>query len=171
MINVGVIGVEEPLLATCWTTAGDAAPPRGDERSPLRLRARIEAAAHAGFRGFGITHVDLMQAQREYGGLAGIRAMFDDHGMKYREVEFLSDWWTTGPERDESDKVRRGLLAAATELGARHVKIGPDFADGPWDFDRWALPKRAERHRSVPRMLTSRRRRRRRGPDHEPRNQ
>lgn len=135
MINVDVSGDEEPLLATCWTTAGDAAPLRGDERSPLR--ARIEAAAHAGFRGCGFTHVDLMQAQREY-GLAGIRAMFDDHGMEYREVEFLSDWWTTGSERDKSDKVRRELLAAATELGARHVKIGPDFADGPWDFNRWA---------------------------------
>ena len=36
---------DQDLLATCWTTAGDAAPLRGDERSPLPLRERVEAAA------------------------------------------------------------------------------------------------------------------------------
>lgn len=127
----------EPLHATCWTTAGDAAPLRGDERSPLPLRARIEAAASAGFRGFGVTHVDLVHAQREY-GIAGIRAMLDDHGLEHREVELLSDWWTGGEARARSDRVRQELLEAAEALGARHVKVGPDFADGPWELDHWA---------------------------------
>jgi hypothetical protein len=38
---------DQDLLATCWTTAGDAAPLRGDERSPLPLRERVEAPAAA----------------------------------------------------------------------------------------------------------------------------
>ena len=40
---------DEDLLATRWTTAGDAAPLGGDERSPVPLRERIEAAGAAGF--------------------------------------------------------------------------------------------------------------------------
>ncbi|HEX7149275.1 MAG TPA: TIM barrel protein [Actinomycetota bacterium] len=63
---------DQDLLATCWTTAGDAAPLRGDERSPLPLRERVEATAEAGFRGIGLLHVDLLTAEREH-GLAGIR--------------------------------------------------------------------------------------------------
>ena len=53
---------DQDLLATCWTTAGDAAPLRGDERSPLPLRERVEAAAAAGFRGIGLLHIDLVVA-------------------------------------------------------------------------------------------------------------
>ena len=41
----------EDLLATCWTTAGDATPGSDDERSPLSLRERAEAAGAAGFTG------------------------------------------------------------------------------------------------------------------------
>ncbi|MCU1615728.1 MAG: hypothetical protein JWO98_3268 [Frankiales bacterium] len=44
----------DELLATCWTTARDAAPSRGDWRTPVPLRERIEAAAAAGFTGFGV---------------------------------------------------------------------------------------------------------------------
>lgn len=31
------------LLATCWTWAGDAAPARDDEASPIDIRTRLEA--------------------------------------------------------------------------------------------------------------------------------
>ncbi|MGW1619203.1 hypothetical protein [Streptomyces sp. NPDC002172] len=40
----------EDLLATCWTTAGAADPAGADQRSPLGLRERAEAASAAGFR-------------------------------------------------------------------------------------------------------------------------
>lgn len=33
---------DEDLLATCWTTAGDAAPLRGDEQSPIPLQERSD---------------------------------------------------------------------------------------------------------------------------------
>jgi len=58
---------EERLLATCWSSAGDAASDRADLRSPLNLRERIEAASAAGFRGFGLLSADLPAAEREYG--------------------------------------------------------------------------------------------------------
>ena len=127
---------DQDLLATCWTTAGDAAPLRGDEQSPIPLRERVEAAATAGFRGFGLVYADLVVAEREY-GLAGIRSLLDDNGLVHLELELLTDWWADGPRRRRSDEVRRKLLEAAGALGARHVKVAPDVSGEPWDHDRW----------------------------------
>ncbi|GAA4688161.1 sugar phosphate isomerase/epimerase [Pseudonocardia yuanmonensis] len=124
---------QDALLATCWTTAGDAAPLRGDERSPVPLRTRIEAAAEAGFRGFGVTHGDLAGALQEL-TWPDLRAILDDNGMEHREVELLGDWWTTGPARQASDAVRGRLLAAAEAVGARTIKIGPDFPEAPGEW-------------------------------------
>ncbi|MCU1616875.1 MAG: hypothetical protein JWO98_4415 [Frankiales bacterium] len=78
----------DELLATCWTTAGDAAPSRRDRRSPVPPRERIEAAAAAGFTGFGVLAVYLAVAERAH-GLPGIRAMLADNGIVQLELEGL----------------------------------------------------------------------------------
>ena len=96
---------EDRLLATCWSSAGDAASDRLDLRSPLNLRERIEAASAAGFRGFGLLSADLPAAEKEY-GLSGIRAMLDDNGMVDLELEGIPYWWDDGPQREESDRIR-----------------------------------------------------------------
>jgi sugar phosphate isomerase/epimerase len=127
----------DELLATCWTTAGDAAPSREDWRSPVPLRERIEAASAAGFTGFGVLAVDLAVAEREH-GLSGIRAMLADNGLVHLELEGLPDWWSAGPERARSDELRRFLLTAAEALGARHLKVTPDTSGAPWDAGHWA---------------------------------
>ncbi|MFD9186861.1 sugar phosphate isomerase/epimerase family protein [Streptomyces phaeochromogenes] len=127
----------EDLLATCWTTAGDAAPGRPDQRSPLMLRERVEAAGSAGYRGFGLLYADLVEAERAY-GLPGIRSLFEDNGLVHIELELLTDWWADGAPRAASDVVRLELLRAAEALGARHLKIGPDVEDRPWELDLWA---------------------------------
>ena len=131
----------DELLATCWTTAGDAAPSREDWRSPVPLRERIEAAAAAGFTGFGVLAVDVAVAvavaEREH-GWSGIRAMLADNGIVHLELEGLPDWWSGGPERARSDVLRRFLLTAAEALGARHLKVTPDTSGAPWHPDRWA---------------------------------
>lgn len=113
-----------PLLASCWTTAGDAAPQRGDERSPLPLRTRIEAAAAAGWSGFGLVHADIA-AFREEHPLEDLAMILRDNGMRYVEVEFLGDWWMTGGRREVSDRIRADLLDAAETLGALTVKAAP----------------------------------------------
>jgi len=127
----------DDLLATCWTSAGDAAPDRADLRSPLTLRERVEAAASAGFRGLGLLSDDLPAAVAEH-GLHGIRALLADNGIVHLELEGIPDWWDDGPRRQESDRVRRSLLEAAEVLGARHLKVTPDGDDAPWDRGRWA---------------------------------
>jgi sugar phosphate isomerase/epimerase len=127
----------DELLATCWTTAGDAAPSREDWRSPVPLRERIEAAAAVGFTGFGVLAVDLAVAEREH-GLPGIRAMLADNGIVHLELEGLPDWWSSGPERVRSDELRRFLLTAAEALGARHLKVTPDTSGVPWEPADWA---------------------------------
>jgi sugar phosphate isomerase/epimerase len=127
----------DELLATCWTTAGDAAPSREDWLSPVPLRERIEAAAAAGFTGFGVLAVDLAVAEREH-GLSGIRAMLSDNGIVHLELEGLPDWWSGGHERARSDELRTFLLTAAEALGARHLKVTPDTSGAPWDAGHWA---------------------------------
>jgi sugar phosphate isomerase/epimerase len=127
----------EELLATCWTSAGDAASDRPDLRSPLTLRERVEAASAAGFRGFGLLSDDLPAAVAEY-GLAGIQALLADNGIVVLELEGIPYWWDDGPRRHESDRIRRSVLQAAEALGARHIKVTPDGDDGPWDRGRWA---------------------------------
>jgi sugar phosphate isomerase/epimerase len=127
----------EDLLATCWTSAGDAASDRTDLRSPLPLRERIEAASAAGFRGFGLLSADLPAAEREY-GLSGIRALLEDNGIVHLELEGIPYWWDDGPRREESDRIRSSLLTAAEILGARHIKVTPDGDDAPWDPEHWA---------------------------------
>jgi sugar phosphate isomerase/epimerase len=127
----------DELLATCWTTAGDAAPSRADWRSPVPLRERIEAAAAAGFTGFGVLAVDLAVAERAH-GLTGIRTMLADNGIIHLELEGLPDWWSSGPERARSDELRGFLLTAAEALGARHLKVTPDTSGAPWEPGHWA---------------------------------
>ena len=127
----------DELLATCWTSAGDAASDRPDLRSPLTLRERIEAASAAGFRGFGLLSDDLPAAVAGY-QLTGIQAMLADNGIVHLELEGIPYWWDDGPRRQESDQVRRSMLEAAQAVGARHIKVTPDGDDGPWDPGHWA---------------------------------
>jgi sugar phosphate isomerase/epimerase len=115
------------LIATCWTSAGDAAPGRGDESSPVDLRHRIETVARTGWQGFGLVHADLVAA-KETIGLGTLARILTDNGIKHVELEFLDDWWTSGPSRHASNAVRADLLAAAPVLGVEHIKIGAGLA-------------------------------------------
>ena len=145
----------DELLATCWTTAGDAAPSREDWRSPVPLRQRIEAAAAAGFTGFGVLAVDLVVAEREH-AWSGIRSMLADNGIVHLELEGLPDWWSGGLERARSEEPRRFLLTAAEALGARHLKVTPDTSGARCQPGHWAaefalLAAQGRRCRGAPR--------------------
>ncbi|MET0456421.1 MAG: sugar phosphate isomerase/epimerase [Mycobacterium sp.] len=130
MTNDVADAISPALIATCWTSAGNAAPLREDETSPVSLAQRITAIADTGWQGIGLVHADLVQA-RDTIGYAELSRMIRDAGIGIVEVEFLNDWWATGEVRAASDLLRAELFEAATALDARHIKIGAGLTDDP----------------------------------------
>jgi len=69
-----------------------------------------------------------IQAYLQTSDLRNLHRVLDDHGMRWVEIEFLSDWWLRDGVADrESDAVRRACLSAAEQLGAAHIKVGGDM--------------------------------------------
>ena len=128
------------LVASCWTSAGDAAPLRNPETSPVPIAERIEAIAATGWSGFGLAHDDLAAARSTL-GFHGLRKLIDDAGLRYVEVEFLSDWWDDSLSHDWRPKFDL-LLDAAETLGARFIKVGTAFGDAAPDLEIFVDPLR-----------------------------
>jgi sugar phosphate isomerase/epimerase len=149
------------LLATCWTSAGDAAPDRGGEVSPVDLRTRIETAAEVGWEGFGLLHADLAIARSTL-GLPELRRILDGAGIEHVELEFLPWWWTSGERRRISDRsvdparFHADFDALATRAGVAGTRVavaGPGSRrPGPRRRGRAASPvrQRAVRCHSAP---------------------
>jgi len=112
------------LTAAYWTIAG-VFPGAGPEYSPYDFQERVEAAARAGFSGMGIWHADLDHILKRR-SLKEMKQILDDNGIRYTEVEFLTDWFLDGERKKESDVQKKKLLEAAEALQARQVKVG-DF--------------------------------------------
>ena len=121
------------LIASYWTIAGTL-PNSQQEYSPFDFQDRVEAVAGAGFKGIGIWHADLEHIL-ELTTLSDMKRILDDNGMRYVELEFLTDWFLEGERRRRSDARKKMLLTAAEVLQARHVKVG-DFTNEKCDFDR-----------------------------------
>lgn len=124
----------DTLLASCWTTAGATSPLDADQRSRVGFETRVVIAADIGFRGFGITHADIVELDNTI-GLEEARDILLDHGIQFVELEMLMDWFTTGQSRTSSDLVRRDLLAAAQTLPVRHIKVGATYGAMSWPKD------------------------------------
>lgn len=126
------------LVATCWTTAGDAAPMRSSERSPFNALDRVRAAAQTGWSGIGFVLDDLREVRNTI-GYERLAAEIKAEGLRHVEVELCSGWWRT-------DDIWRGhwseLLEAAHALGAAFIKIGTDSAPQADDLDPFVAPLR-----------------------------
>lgn len=125
------------IIAACWTTAGAAEPLGADDRSPVAIHERIDAAAAAGFDGFGIRHGDLVTVEETL-GFAEFRRLLDASGMRELEIEFLEGWYATGESRVVSDRHRADFLRAAETLGVSRIKVGCNLAGGTYDPDQVA---------------------------------
>src|ERR1700686_2663932 len=99
------------LLASYWTIAGGALPHTDKDYSPFDFKDRVESAAKAGFKGFGIWHADL-QHVLETRSLKEMKQILDDNGMTHIELEFLTDWFLDGERKTQSD-IRKKLLLKA----------------------------------------------------------
>jgi len=116
---------EVELVTAYWTIAG-AFPGDAREYSLFDFKDRVETAAKAGFKGLGIWHADLEHIL-EHRTLKEMKQILDDNGMKYVEVEFLTDWFLDGERKRQSDVRKKKLMAAAEVLQARQVKVGDFF--------------------------------------------
>ncbi|WP_426565010.1 sugar phosphate isomerase/epimerase family protein [Angustibacter sp. McL0619] len=123
------------FLAACWLSAGDVVPFRGKTHSTIDIRTRIEAVARAGYVGFGVTHEDITTA-RDTVGLPAVAAMLADNGIDTVQLEWITDWWAMGAERQRSDVVRRNLLEAAEALDADNIKVGADDTGEPAAYEQ-----------------------------------
>jgi sugar phosphate isomerase/epimerase len=126
---------EPELLALYWTVSGPVEVHVGREWSTFDWRDRCANAARAGFKGIGLWHADIEHQLQEH-TLQEMKAIFDDAGLRYLELEFLQDFWL--PEDDElrqaSDARRRLLFDTAATFGAHHIKVG-NIPGTPGDLD------------------------------------
>jgi sugar phosphate isomerase/epimerase len=116
---------EIELVALYWTVSGPVEVHRGREWSLFDFADRCAQAARVGFRGIGVWHADL-EHQLKRRNLQDMKAILDDNGLRYLELEFLTDWFLdeSDERRESSDEARRLLLDAAGALDAHHIKIG-----------------------------------------------
>lgn len=111
------------LIGSYWTLAGGAEPHTDRDFSPFDSKDRVEAAARAGFKGFGIWHSDLAHTLKKR-SLREMKQILADNEIEHVELEFLTGWFLDGEEKKQSDVTRWLLLDAAAALGARHIKVG-----------------------------------------------
>jgi sugar phosphate isomerase/epimerase len=119
------------LIAGYWTVAGDADPFDAGGHSPVSFPERAQAAASAGYVGFGLDLVDLTHVISVI-GLGEVKRILADCAFRYIELEKLRGWFATGATRSQSNVVRSELLRIAGELGVCHVKVGGDAGGDPW---------------------------------------
>lgn len=119
------------LMNLFWSSAGIFPGPGGGPNpiSRFSFQERVEAAAQAGFAGIGIWHTDLEHVLRSTPAKE-MKAILDDNGIRYVELEFLTDWFVDGERRAESDRWRKMLLETSAALQAKHIKMG-DFKRTP----------------------------------------
>jgi sugar phosphate isomerase/epimerase len=128
------------LVASCWTSAGSAAPLQNPETSPVPIAERLEAIASTGWSGFGLAHDDLAAAHATL-GFPALRGLIDDAGLSYVEVELLTDWWDESLAPAWRPKFDL-LLEAAETLGARFIKVGTSIGNPLVDLDFLVEPLR-----------------------------
>jgi sugar phosphate isomerase/epimerase len=124
------------LMALYWTLSGPVEIHAGREWSLFSWPERCAEAARVGFQGVGLWHADVTH-QLESTTLPEMRKVFDDAGLTYLEVEFLSDFFAAPgtPQREASDRLRPQLFETAAAFDAHHIKVG-NIPETPCELDR-----------------------------------
>lgn len=122
------------LICSYFTLAGNLSPFDANTVSPIAFERRTQAAAAAGYKGFGFNTQDITHLLDTL-GVREVNAILDANGLVHRELEVLLNWFVDGERRAASDQQRRQLLRAAEALGARHIKIGGDISGRTWPLE------------------------------------
>jgi len=129
--------MNDPLLVATYYTLAGKVYPGGPDNSPFPFRRRAEAAAAAGYRGIGVSGYDLEASLARYGRV-GMRAILDDAGLEFFEVECLTNWFADGEARQVSDAMRQLWLDTAVDLGTNHIKVVGDLSGSGVSYERMA---------------------------------
>ncbi|WP_374649545.1 sugar phosphate isomerase/epimerase family protein [Rhizorhabdus sp.] len=132
--TAGSLSADPLIVATYFTLAGDVHPFAASTVSPVPFALRAEAAGRAGYRGIGLGAQDVLHLMKTLGPRE-IRIIAEANGLELIELEVLVDWYASGDRRAESDKLRAALLDAAADIGAVHLKVGGDLANGDWPIE------------------------------------
>lgn len=129
--------MDDPLLVATYYTLAGRVYPGGADDSPFPFRRRAEAASAAGYRGIGVSGYDLDASIARY-GCRDMRAILDDNGLEFFEVECLTDWFASGDARQVSDKMRKTWLDTAADLGTDHFKVVGDLKGSGISYEKMA---------------------------------
>ena len=106
------------------------------------IRARVEAAASAGYRGIGLRGGDCLRARADGVTVADLRTLLDEHDTEIGELDGLTHWaarhfaphhQATGrPGSADPRAAHEALWWAAEKLGARTLNVMEmDYEAGP----------------------------------------
>src|SRR5438876_5325790 len=110
------------LCAAFYTIAGDTIVGDPFPPSPHSFRELCEATGAAGYVGIGLNFTDYDEARDSGLSPRDIRAILADNGLKYLEMEFLSNWFALGPAGARSREIEDVFYRAADEVGVRFIK-------------------------------------------------
>jgi sugar phosphate isomerase/epimerase len=133
--------MNEELLASYWTHAGNAAPLMGDETSPVPLARRIEIAGRTGWSGMGLVLADLNKAVQDAGSHGALAQHFQANGIKHLELEFLEKWWE-GEANESAWAERMAFFRAANALGVKIIKVSSNLSGTDVPFDTYVAELR-----------------------------
>jgi sugar phosphate isomerase/epimerase len=128
------------LMPQFWTLAGDVRPGDGHEIGAWPLSDRVNAAADAGFKGFGFWMPDLFAAEQS-DELPALAAGLRDRGIRHAQFELgVIPWWHRGDARAQVDAWLDRTLRVIERLGVpdAHVKCVPAMGDERVSLDDYA---------------------------------
>ncbi|MFP1645370.1 sugar phosphate isomerase/epimerase family protein [Pontitalea aquivivens] len=113
------------LICSSHTISGVL--PGGPLPARHRFEDRVEACAAAGYTGMCL-HFRDYRALREAGySDRRLGAILQGAGITDVSLEFLTDWFLTGPDGAEARRNEATILEAAAGLGACSFNVGGDF--------------------------------------------
>src|SRR5690606_26506717 len=88
------------------------------------LDQRLRAISAAGYVGYWLHFRDYLEQRAQGLDDSAINAQFDETGMRYRGIEFLSDWFV---DTVEAGRQQDAAFAAGRAIGATILNVGADF--------------------------------------------
>lgn len=119
------MAMKQELVCSSHTISGVM--PGGPAPARHSFTERVDACARAGYAGMCLHFRDYRALRQAGHDDAELRAVLRQRGMREITLEFLVDWFLTGPESQPSRLDEETAYAAARAFGANCLNVGSDF--------------------------------------------